>query len=51
MSRVRRSPTAPAHFGPEDHLYAALLARMADDCSAGGVTREIFDGWRTHRRA
>ncbi|HNV40878.1 MAG TPA: DUF2332 domain-containing protein [Ornithinibacter sp.] len=35
-----------AHFGPEDHLYAALLARMADDWEAGGVTREIFDGWQ-----
>lgn len=35
-----------AHFRSEDHLYAALLARMADDWDAGGVTREIFDGWQ-----
>jgi hypothetical protein len=35
-----------AHFGSQDHLYAVLLARMADDWEAGGVTREIFDGWQ-----
>lgn len=35
-----------AHFGPgEDHLYAVLLAEMADDWDVGGVTRELFEGW------
>ncbi|MEO5610325.1 MAG: DUF2332 domain-containing protein [Ornithinibacter sp.] len=33
------------HFGRADHLYAALLADMADDWEAGGVTRELFAGW------
>lgn len=35
-----------AHFGPgEDHLYALLLAEMADDWDLGGITRELFEGW------
>ena len=35
-----------AQFGPEaDHLYAVLLAAMADDWDVGGVTREVFEGW------
>ena len=35
-----------AHFGPDaDHLYAVLLAEMADDWDVGGVTREVFEGW------
>lgn len=35
-----------AHFGPgERHLYAVLLAEMADDWDLGGVTRELFEGW------
>ncbi|MEO6791369.1 MAG: DUF2332 domain-containing protein [Ornithinibacter sp.] len=33
------------HFGRADHLYASLLAEMADDWEAGGVTRELFAGW------
>ena len=33
------------HFGHTDHLYGVLLARMADDWEAGGVTRQIFSGW------
>lgn len=33
------------HFGSADHLYAALLAEMADDWDAGGVTRDLFAGW------
>ncbi|MEO7421431.1 MAG: DUF2332 domain-containing protein [Ornithinibacter sp.] len=32
-------------FGRADHLYACLLAEMADDWEAGGVTRELFAGW------
>ncbi len=34
-----------AHFGDEHHLYGVLLAAMADDWEAGGVSREVFDGW------
>jgi hypothetical protein len=34
-----------AHFGDEHHLYGVLLAAMADDWEAGGVTRALFDGW------
>ena len=35
-----------AHFAPdEEHLYAALLAEMADDWDVGGITRELFEGW------
>ncbi|GAA4411839.1 DUF2332 domain-containing protein [Fodinibacter luteus] len=34
-----------AHFGDADHLYASLLAGMADDWEVGGVTREVFEGW------
>ena len=34
-----------AHFGRADHLYAVLLAEMADDWDVGGVTRELFEGW------
>lgn len=34
-----------AHFGHRDHLYGVLLAEMADDWEAGGITRELFDGW------
>ncbi|WP_307835916.1 DUF2332 domain-containing protein [Phycicoccus sonneratiae] len=33
------------HFGHREHLYGVLLAEMADDWDAGGVTRELFDGW------
>lgn len=33
------------HFDGADHLYGALLAEMADDWDAGGVTRELFAGW------
>ena len=33
------------HFGHTDHLYGALLAEMADDWEAGGVTCELFEGW------
>lgn len=33
------------HFGHRDHLYGVLLAEMADDWDAGGVTRELFEGW------
>ena len=36
-----------AHFGPDaDHLYAVLIAEMADDWDVGGVTREVFEGWQ-----
>ena len=34
-----------AHFGHRDHLYGVLLAEMADDWDAGGVTRQLFAGW------
>ena len=34
-----------AHFGHRDHLYAVLLAEMADDWEVGGLTRELFEGW------
>lgn len=35
-----------AHFGDRHaHLYAVLLAEMADDWDVGGVTRELFEGW------
>ncbi len=34
-----------AHFGDADHLYGALLAAMAEDWEAGGVTRELLAGW------
>lgn len=34
-----------AHFGHTDHLYGALLAEMADDWEAHGVTREVLHGW------
>jgi hypothetical protein len=30
------------HFGHRDHLYGVLLAAMADDLEAGGVTAEIL---------
>lgn len=33
------------HFGHRDHLYGVLLAEMAEDWDAGGVTRELFSGW------
>jgi len=34
------------HFGPDEHhLYAVLLAAMADDWELGGITREVFEGW------
>lgn len=33
------------HFGDADHLYGALLAEMADDWEAEGVTRVLFAGW------
>ncbi|MBD3781981.1 MAG: DUF2332 domain-containing protein [Micrococcales bacterium] len=33
------------HFRHRDHLYGVLLAEMADDWEAGGVTRELFEGW------
>ncbi|MGB7820182.1 MAG: DUF2332 domain-containing protein [Ornithinibacter sp.] len=34
-----------AHFEGADHLYATLLAGMADDWEDGGVTRELLAGW------
>jgi hypothetical protein len=33
------------HFGHREHLYGVLLADMADDWEAAGVTREVFAGW------
>lgn len=33
------------HFGHRDHLYGVLLAEMADDWDAGGLTHELFAGW------
>lgn len=33
------------HFGHRDHLYGVLLAEMADDWDAGGLTRELLSGW------
>ncbi len=33
------------HFGHTEHLYGALLAEMADDWEAGGVTQGLFLGW------
>ncbi len=35
-----------AHFGHREHLYGALLAEMADDWDAGGVTHELFEDWQ-----
>lgn len=34
-----------AHFGHRDHLYGVLLAELADDWDAGGLARELFEGW------
>ncbi len=33
------------HFGHREHLYGVLMAELADDWDAGGVTRELFRGW------
>ena len=34
-----------AHFGHRDHLYGVLLAELADDWDAGGLARELLEGW------
>lgn len=34
-----------AHFRHREHLYGVLLDEMADDWEAGGVTRQLFEGW------
>lgn len=33
------------HFGHREHLYGVLLAELADDWEAGGITCELFEGW------